>query len=396
MKRDLYEKIVSYVVENQNKFYRLAYSYVRDREDALDAVQSAVCKALENYGGIRNEGAINTWFYRILVNESLALLGAHPERDRGGFGDKSQHCEGETLSGIKAAQGEYAGGGRMRTLKDAKERYDRTEIPQELSGRVLQEVGRAGRRRRKLLFFRRARMTAASAAAAALVFATALNTSTTFAETMGNLPVIGAVARVLTFRSYDEASEDWNISVEIPSVEMISEDFGGLEQSVNEEILSLCEEYVQGAKMRAEEYRQAFLETGGTQEEWEAHDIRIRVWYEVKSQTDEYLSLAIMGTENWNSANNQTRYYNFDLKTGKLVSLEDLLGAGYRETADRQIRSQMEERKAQGAVYFDEFEGVGENTEFYLNEAGNPVIVFETYEIAPGSEGRQEFEIAME
>ena len=56
MKRDLYEKIVSYVVENQNKFYRLAYSYVRDREDALDAVQSAVCKALENYGGIRNEG----------------------------------------------------------------------------------------------------------------------------------------------------------------------------------------------------------------------------------------------------------------------------------------------------------------------------------------------------
>ena len=270
------------------------------------------------------------------------------------------------------------------------------EIPQELSGRVLQEVGRAGRRRRKLLFFHRARMTAASAAAAALVFATALNTSTTFAETMGNLPVIGAVARVLTFRSYDEASEDWNISVEIPSVEMISEDFGGLEQSVNEEILSLCEEYVQPAKMRAEEYRQAFLETGGTQEEWEAHDIRIRVWYEVKSQTDEYLSLAIMGTENWNSANNQTRYYNFDLKTGKLVSLEDLLGAGYRETADRQIRSQMEERKAQGAVYFDEFEGVGENTEFYLNEVGNPVIVFETYEIAPGSEGRQEFEIAME
>ena len=49
----------------------------------------------------------------------------------------------------------------MRTLKDAKERYDRTEIPQDLSGRVLQEVGRAGRRRRKLLFFRRARMTAA-------------------------------------------------------------------------------------------------------------------------------------------------------------------------------------------------------------------------------------------
>ena len=66
MKRDLYEKIVSYVVENQNKFYRLAYSYVRDREDALDAVQSAVCKALEitaGYGmrGRSTPGSTESW-----------------------------------------------------------------------------------------------------------------------------------------------------------------------------------------------------------------------------------------------------------------------------------------------------------------------------------------------
>ena len=47
MKQDLYDHIVGYIVENQNTFYRLAYSYVRDREDALDVVQSAVCKALE-------------------------------------------------------------------------------------------------------------------------------------------------------------------------------------------------------------------------------------------------------------------------------------------------------------------------------------------------------------
>ena len=48
MKQDLYDHIVGYIVENQNTFYRLAYSYVRDREDALDVVQSAVCKALEH------------------------------------------------------------------------------------------------------------------------------------------------------------------------------------------------------------------------------------------------------------------------------------------------------------------------------------------------------------
>ena len=40
----------------------------------MDIVQSAVCKALEHYWALRNENAIRTWFYRILVNESLLLI----------------------------------------------------------------------------------------------------------------------------------------------------------------------------------------------------------------------------------------------------------------------------------------------------------------------------------
>ena len=87
MKQDLYDYIVAYIVENQNKFYRLAYSYVRNREDALDVVQNMVCKALENYGGIRNEGAVSTWFYRILVNESLLFI---KERKRMTLGETDQ------------------------------------------------------------------------------------------------------------------------------------------------------------------------------------------------------------------------------------------------------------------------------------------------------------------
>ena len=87
MKQDPYDYIVAYIVENQNKFYRLAYSYVRNREDALDVVQNAVCKALENYGGIRNEGAVSTWFYRILVNESLLFI---KERKRMTLGETDQ------------------------------------------------------------------------------------------------------------------------------------------------------------------------------------------------------------------------------------------------------------------------------------------------------------------
>lgn len=74
MKKDKYEEVITYIVENQEKFYRLAYTYVRDKEDALDIVQNAICKALENYESLRNTKAIRTWFYRILVNESITYI----------------------------------------------------------------------------------------------------------------------------------------------------------------------------------------------------------------------------------------------------------------------------------------------------------------------------------
>lgn len=74
MKQTPYERLIQYIVENQNRFYRIAYSYTEHQEDALDAVQTAVCKALESYETIKNEDAVRTWFYRILVNECLAVL----------------------------------------------------------------------------------------------------------------------------------------------------------------------------------------------------------------------------------------------------------------------------------------------------------------------------------
>lgn len=52
-KQILYEKLIQYILENQDRFYRVAYSYTRHQEDALDVVQSAVCKALEAYESIQ-------------------------------------------------------------------------------------------------------------------------------------------------------------------------------------------------------------------------------------------------------------------------------------------------------------------------------------------------------
>lgn len=73
----IYDKLVNHILQNQDKFYRIAYCYVYQKEAALDIVQNAICKALENYSNLRNENAIKTWFYRILINECLQYLNKH-------------------------------------------------------------------------------------------------------------------------------------------------------------------------------------------------------------------------------------------------------------------------------------------------------------------------------
>ena len=52
------DTLTQYLVENQSGFYRLAYSVLKNPAEALDAVQTAVCHALERQGSLRNTGAV--------------------------------------------------------------------------------------------------------------------------------------------------------------------------------------------------------------------------------------------------------------------------------------------------------------------------------------------------
>ena len=65
------EILIGYIKENQNKLYKIAYTYTRNEELALDVVQETIAKSLENISKLRNEEYVKTWFYRILINESL-------------------------------------------------------------------------------------------------------------------------------------------------------------------------------------------------------------------------------------------------------------------------------------------------------------------------------------
>lgn len=59
---------------NKAQFYRIAYSYMRNEHDALDAVQESVCKAYEHLDDLRECKYMKTWFTRILINTSNDML----------------------------------------------------------------------------------------------------------------------------------------------------------------------------------------------------------------------------------------------------------------------------------------------------------------------------------
>ena len=74
MSRNLEQTLTDYLVADQARFYRLAYSYLKDREEALDAVQTAVCRALERHRELKDPEALRAWFYHILVNVCMDRL----------------------------------------------------------------------------------------------------------------------------------------------------------------------------------------------------------------------------------------------------------------------------------------------------------------------------------
>lgn len=65
------EILIEYIKENQKKLYKIAYTYTKNQDLALDIVQEAVTKALENIHKLKQEEFVKTWFYRILINEAL-------------------------------------------------------------------------------------------------------------------------------------------------------------------------------------------------------------------------------------------------------------------------------------------------------------------------------------
>ena len=68
------DKLKLYVTNNIDKIYRLAFSYVKNQQDAEDIVNESIKKALYSINSLKNEYYMSTWLYRIVVNTANSYL----------------------------------------------------------------------------------------------------------------------------------------------------------------------------------------------------------------------------------------------------------------------------------------------------------------------------------
>jgi RNA polymerase sigma factor (sigma-70 family) len=121
----------------QERLFRYCASILRDRDDAADAVQSTMLRAMRALEGEERELAVRPWLYRIAHNESIELLRRpRTEPDNG--------AEVVTVSDVEADAAVRA---HLRAvLDDIRELPDRQRsalVMRELSGLSYGEIGAA-------------------------------------------------------------------------------------------------------------------------------------------------------------------------------------------------------------------------------------------------------------
>lgn len=253
------------------------------------------------------------------------------------------------------------------------------------------------------------RILGATAAAAVLMGAFVLlpNTSASIAHAMEQIPVIGGLVSVVTFRDYTYESDRNMAHVDVPEVQVqpaegnteesrdtaeVQEKLERTTEEINAEIRRITDEMIA-------EFEENLKEDGGYQD--------ILVKSEILDTTEDYFTLKLICYQGAGSGMQWNHYYTIDLNTGERLQLKDLFaeGADYITPISENIKAQMQEQMdADENVYYwlnDDieewnFKAITDETSFYLNEKDHVVIGFDEGEVAPMYMGTVEFEIPAE
>ena len=259
----------------------------------------------------------------------------------------------------------------------------------------------------------------ATAAGLALALIILPNTSKTVAYAMSQIPVLGKLVEVVTFRDY-QYEDNRNIAdVDVPELVMVTQeevdtivikDVAG-EALIEEESMAQKEgtlkKSMEEINAEIQVITEPFIEEFKANLESEEGYQSLGVKSEVIHTTQDYFTLKLICYTAEGSSAEWYYYYTIDLNTGERLELEDIFteGADYVTPISENIIFQMREKMAEDEMnmyWLDDeieelnFKAIKEDQSFYLDENGNVVISFNEGDVAPMYMGVVEFTIPNE
>lgn len=232
------------------------------------------------------------------------------------------------------------------------------------------------------------KLPATIAAAFLAIFLILPNTGYTMAHALSQIPVLGSVFEAVTFREYSEETADTEVKVRTPKItaEQKGKDAAN---EVSKEIDALNQKAVARFKQEHANGEQGTLD----------------IDYSVVANTDQWYTVQVVREETAASSDAQSDYYTFNKENGKRYYLYDLFeGNAYIAHISENIREQMraQMKRDKRITYFldsdtpeEDFQQIAPNQNFYIDQAGDLIICFNQFEVAPGSEGAVRFRIPM-
>lgn len=285
-------------------------------------------------------------------------------------------------------------------LHRLKEEYQKPQMSQEGFMELCQKMEDAKMENKKDSIKRTVRKAALTAAILIGTFTILPNISPSIAHAMEQIPVLGKIVEVITFRDYQYESERNNANIEVPElvideVQTNADTAEKLERSIEEinaEIKKITDEQIA-------QFEEFLKNEQGYQD--------VMVKSEVLATTSDYFTLKLICFQGAGSGYEWHYYYTIDLNTGERLQLKELFkeGADYITPISDSIKKQMQEQMdADQQVHYwlhDEiealnFKSITDETAFYINEAGNLVMCFNEGDVAPMYMGVVEFEIPAE
>ena len=286
-------------------------------------------------------------------------------------------------------------------LEKMKQEYEEIRIPAELRRRVeagIQKGKEDGeeiiRMNKKSKLIRFVRNTAGAVVAAMLAITIMANSGASIANAMMKIPVLGTIAEIVTFREYKDSTNDMTADVKIPEVSVKNED-GSVNQETTDAVNKSIQEYTDEI---IAQYKADVEASGGEGKQL------VDLEYEVITDSDRLFSIRFDKLQIMASGAESVKIYHIDKQTGQMINLKGLFkeDVNFIDPISDNIKKQMKEQMAadESKMYFidsdmpeSDFQSITEDTTFYVNDSGKLVIVFDEYEVAPGSMGVVEFEI---